>query len=136
MNFKKILIGGLVSGIVMDVIDAIINGAMLGDRWRAATVALVPALAEQRGPPIGWIVTDLILGFFVAWTYAAIRPRYGAGPKTGLIAGLAKFVAGGPILASFAFLHLYPLDLVCGGLVSSLVAGLAGGLAAGALYSE
>ena len=32
------------------------------------------------------------LGIAAVWLYAAIRPRYGAGPRTAVIAGLAVWV--------------------------------------------
>ena len=34
-----------------------------------------------------FIFLDFIYGIGLLWVYAAIRPRFGAGPKTGVIAG-------------------------------------------------
>lgn len=31
---------------------------------------------------VGFNITGLAYGIFIVWLYAAIRPRYGAGPKT------------------------------------------------------
>ncbi len=37
-----------------------------------------------------WLVLiTFALGLLAAWTYAAIRPRFGPGPKTAICAGLA-----------------------------------------------
>jgi hypothetical protein len=33
-----------------------------------------------------------VLGIVSVWLYAAIRPRYGAGPRTAVVAGLAVWV--------------------------------------------
>ena len=70
--------------------------------------------------------------------YAAIRPRYGAGPKTAVCAGLAVWVAG-VLLPNAAFMGaagLFPASLTmmttAAGIVELVVAALAGA----ALYKE
>jgi hypothetical protein len=35
-----------------------------------------------------YIIMDFIVGILTVWLYAAIRPRYGPGPKTAIYAGL------------------------------------------------
>jgi hypothetical protein len=35
---------------------------------------------------------SLIVGILAIWLYSAIRPRYGAGPKTAAIAGIAFWI--------------------------------------------
>ena len=40
-----------------------------------------------------WVVIDFLMGILVVWTYAAMRPRLGAGPKTAIIAGLVPYLA-------------------------------------------
>jgi hypothetical protein len=36
----------------------------------------------------------LAYGILMVWLYVAIRPRYGAGPKTAALAGLAAWAIG------------------------------------------
>src|SRR5438128_4107268 len=36
-----------------------------------------------------WVALDFVSGIGLLWVYAAIRPRFGAGVKTAVIAGLA-----------------------------------------------
>ncbi len=56
---------------------------------------------------------SFVLGIAIVWLYAAIRPRYGAGPKTALCAGLAVWFFvwlwgfGGTVV-----MGLYPTKLV------------------------
>jgi hypothetical protein len=40
------------------------------------------------------VLLGLAYGLSALWLYAAIRPRFGAGPKTALYAGLAVWVLG------------------------------------------
>ncbi|HSB14976.1 MAG TPA: hypothetical protein VLE22_10990 [Bryobacteraceae bacterium] len=69
--------------------------------------------------------------------YAAIRPRYGAGPKTALCAGLAVWFLG-YLLASVAplVLDLFPARVMVVGLVVGLVDALMATLLGARLYQE
>jgi hypothetical protein len=40
------------------------------------------------------ILREFIYGLMAVWLYAAIRPRFGAGPKTALYAGVGVWVLG------------------------------------------
>jgi hypothetical protein len=40
------------------------------------------------------VLLGFAYGFVALWLYAAIRPRFGAGPKTALYAGLGVWVLG------------------------------------------
>jgi hypothetical protein len=79
------VVGGIVAGVVMIVIDFISNMFILGARMKAESDAFKPGMADQmmQGPAIITnVVMSLILGIALVWTYAAIRPRFGPGLKT------------------------------------------------------
>jgi hypothetical protein len=85
MNTKKVLIGGIVAGIVINVIDFVTNRYILASRVKAESDAFKPGMADQmmQGTAIaGYIVMDFVLGLALVWTYAAIRPRFGPGIRT------------------------------------------------------
>ena len=85
INTQKVVVGGIVAGVVMIVIDFISNMFILGARMKAESDAFKPGLADQmmQGPAIITnVVMSLILGIVLVWTYAAIRPRFGPGLKT------------------------------------------------------
>lgn len=89
MNIKKIVIGGICAGIILNLVDAVSNYA-LSARMRAETEAFKPGLSDQMATTssmISYIIMDFALGIALVWTYAAIRPRFGPGPRT------AAFVA-------------------------------------------
>ncbi len=84
-----------------------------------------------------YVLWDFVLGIFIVWLYAAIRPRYGAGPGTAVLAGLAAWFLVF-LLHSIgeAPLDLFPLRLyVIITLVGALQMGLAG-VAGGWVYQE
>lgn len=44
LNSSRVILGGLAAGLVMNIIDAITNGFLLGARWKVETEALNPGL--------------------------------------------------------------------------------------------
>ena len=90
MNIKKVVIGGIVAGVVLNVIDFISNYA-LAARMKAETDAFKAGLSDQMAGSsmvISYIIMDLALGIALVWTYAAIRPRFGPGPRTAAFTAL------------------------------------------------
>ena len=88
INLKGVIIGGLVAGVVLNIVDYILFGVLLKNDMAAAMQALnKPPMADSVIP---WFVfLDFLYGIFLVWLYAAIRPRFGAGPATAVKAGLA-----------------------------------------------
>jgi hypothetical protein len=90
LNTQKVITGGIVAGIVLTGLDFLVNGLILAEQNRAAMEAINPAFLENMegtAAMISYIAIDLVMGVLLVWTYAAIRPRFGAGPKTAVIAG-------------------------------------------------
>ena len=55
---------------------------------------------------VPWILVDFVLGLVVVWTYVAIRPRFGPGPKTALLAALVSFVSSTAVVSGFTSMGL------------------------------
>lgn len=107
MNTGKVLIGGIVAGVVMNVIDFIVNMFIVGDRMKAETEAFKPGLSDQMmstSTMVSYIVMDFVLGFALIWTYAAIRPRFGPGIKTASYAAILFWILAGIFLSGY--LHM------------------------------
>jgi len=104
MNTKKVLIGGIAAGVVMNVIDYVTNMFILGDRMQAEANAFKPGLADQmmQGTAmVSYIVMDFILGIALVWTYAAIRPRFGPGIRTATYAAVLFWILAGVFLSGY-----------------------------------
>jgi hypothetical protein len=137
INYGRVILAGLVAGLVINVVDYVVNVPILGPQWAAATAALGVKVEQVSGQSAaGWITMDFIAGLFTAWLYAAIRPRYGAGAGTGLCAGVATWFIVHVALGSLVWQGLYPLSLAVISTAGALVAMLAGGWVAGRLYTE
>src|SRR5258708_38141277 len=80
INWGRVLGGGLLAGVVLNVWDFLINGVWLKNDWNTAMHAL--GKGDMAGSQIAWFgICDFIVGVWLGWLYAAIRPRYGMGPQ-------------------------------------------------------
>lgn len=96
VNIKKVVVGGVVAGIILNVVDFASN-YVLGAQMKADAEAFKPGITEQmmQGPAIvSYVIMDLALGIAIVWTYAAIRPRFGPGPRTAIYAALLFWLLG------------------------------------------
>lgn len=91
INLQRVVIGGLLAGVVLNVVDYLVYGVMLADDMNAAMQAL--GKGPIGGSAIAWfVVLDFLYGIALVGAYAAIRPRFGAGPRTAVYAGLYMWV--------------------------------------------
>ncbi len=133
INWGRVIMGGLLAGVVINIVEYVVHGKMLERDWNDAMTALHrPAIS---GSAVAWFVlAGFLVGIGMIWLYAAIRPRYGAGPRTAICAGIAVwfFVYFLNMIGSYP-LHLWPTRLVAiatvVGFFEYAVAGLAGGWA-------
>ena len=136
INVGRVIIGGLVAGLVINVSEFILNTWLLGAEMNAAMVRL-------NLPPIGgpgmavFTVMGFAVGIATLWLYAAIRPRFSPGPTTALVAGgLVWFFAYFYGSIGMAVMGLFPMRLIAVGMIWGLGELLLAALAGAALYQE
>lgn len=87
INVGRVVLGGLVAGLVISAGNFLVNRVWLRDDLKADLSRL--NLSEPGNDFIvRAVVLTLILGIAIVYLYAAIRPRFGAGVKTAICAGL------------------------------------------------
>ncbi len=88
INWSRVVLGGLLAGVVLNVVDWLMYGVWLKQDLAAAMQAIgKPASMDNLIP---WFVfLDFVSGIGLLWVYAAIRPRFGPGVGTAVIAGVA-----------------------------------------------
>ena len=95
IHWGRVVGGGLVAGLVMNASEATLHGAVLGqdatDLYRRLNLQVVPTPPNPIHLALLTLMT-FVLGVAAVWLYAAIRPRFGAGPRTAIVAGLAVWV--------------------------------------------
>jgi len=89
INWTRVLIGGLVAGVVANVLWFAAWGLFVRPGLRAALEALERPQQETVATTVLMVVLSFLVMILAIWLYAAIRPRYGAGPRTALVAGVA-----------------------------------------------
>jgi hypothetical protein len=136
INFGRLILGGIVAGIVGDILGYIVDGVMLAPQWAAGMSAL--GKAEFSGSQIALFnIVGLIYGVFTIWLYAAIRARYGAGPRTAVYAGIAAWVAGALLPNTFLAVNgLFPTSLIVMTTAAAVIESVVAAVAGAALYKE
>jgi len=87
INIGRVLLGGLVAGLVISIGNFLLNRVWLRDDLKVEFARL--NLPEPGSDLIAKaVVLTFILGIAIVYLYAAIRPRFGAGVKTAVCAGL------------------------------------------------
>ena len=101
MNLRRVILGGLIAGLVINVGETVLNVVLVGTEFQNALTAA--GATESPQSVLIFSLSGFIFGIVAIWIYAAIRPRFGGGPKTAAYAGLAVWVlySGG-----FAAFHL------------------------------
>ncbi len=136
INFGRVLLGGLVAGVILNIGEFVLNKKVLGAQMKAFFTG--HSFKEPAGSfmPIAVGLT-FVLGIVMVLGYAAIRPRFGAGPKTAIIAAL--FAWFGIYLYTGlinSMLFAIPTDMMLIGLVWGLVEYVISALVGAWLYKE
>ena len=130
IRLGRVILGGLLTGLVVNISEFILNMVVLGKDLEAAMRALNrPPIGNQA--IAGFVVLGFVLGIATVWLYAAIRPRFGAGVRTAAIAGVAVwFFAYLYAAAGMEILELFPRRLMAismvWGLFEIVIASVAG----------
>ena len=139
INTQKVIVGGVAAGVVVGAVDYVLNGILLAEQNEAALNALNPDLAAnlEGGASIAFgVVAVLLFGIIMSWTYAAMRPRFGAGAKTAVLAAIQLWCLITLIFGGMAFGGMFTWSYVAMGSVIMAVELLIGTNVAGYLYSE
>lgn len=139
IDTSKVVVGGVVAGLVANVVGFVGFGMLLAPRMEAEAAAVAPALQGRgmEGTAIATqVIATFILGFLLVWLYAAMRARFGPGPRTAVYAALVVWLCG----------FLFHLDWLLVGMmtpatyamasIAALVQVVAAAMAGSMLYKE
>jgi len=137
INWGRVVLGGLLAGVVLNVVDYVFYGVMMKQDLAAA----MQALGKQPGAmdslvPL-FVTLDFVTGIALLWVYAAIRPRFGAGVKTAVIAGVAVWFFVGLLHAlGEGPMGLFPQKVYTVGTIVALVQYAVAGAVGAYVYKE
>jgi hypothetical protein len=120
IDTTRVVLGGLLAGLVINISEFVLNGIMLGADINAALARM--NLAPVGGSAIAiFLLMGFVLGIVVVWLYAAIRPRFGPGAMTaayaGLLVWLLAYVWGS---VGYMVMGFFPLGVILTGIVWGL----------------
>jgi len=103
INWRRVVLGGMLAGVVLIALATAFTVLFIEHQELRTAMRAFRLPAGSSGALLFFIFVFLFLGILTTWWYAAIRPRFGPGPKTAAIAGLAVWlVAVGELLRSVA----------------------------------
>ncbi len=130
INIGRVALGGLIAGVIINVVEGVMN-TLLDAQWTEAAKSIGRSAAMSAGQIVAFNIWGFAAGTVAVWLYAAIRPRFGAGPRTAMLAGaIVWLLAYAMANAILVFLRIYPIGLMVTvtmvGLLEVLIAATAG----------
>jgi hypothetical protein len=137
INVIRVILGGIVAGIAIDLLDYPIDGIWLANSWHNNLKALGHT-DFGSGQIVLFNLIGLLTGIAAIWVYAGIRPRFGPGVKTAIYAGLAVWVIG-VLLPNVGFMYvtgLFSKHLTMWTTLGALVEVAVGTICGASVYKE
>jgi len=136
INLGRVLLGGLIAGVVLNIGEYLLHEVVFSDDMRADFAKL--GLQNPGGNFIAKaVIATFVLGVVITFLYAAIRTQFGPGVKTAIYAGLFAWffviLYNGVIFGALGLFSMKPL--LIGG-VWGLVEYSLGAIAGAWLYKE
>jgi hypothetical protein len=136
MNYGRIILGGLLAGLVLNVGEFLLNDFVMGNQMKDFM-----ARHNFADPGTNFMVAAVgltfVMGIAIVLGYAMIRTRLGPGVKTAIIAGLFAWFA---VYVYNGIIHSVLFGITMGTMVMVLVWGLvqysAAAVAGAWLYKE
>src|SRR4030095_15184783 len=136
INCGRLVIAGLVAGVVLNIGETLLNTVVLGSQMDEIFRRYNVQPPGAKFIAIAIIMT-LVLGIVIVFVYTLIRPRLGLGPKTAIWAAVIVWFCAGlyPVVLN-ALLFDVPMGLVVIGLAWAIAEYSIAALIGGWLYKE
>ena len=136
INLARVLIGGIVAGIVANAGDYLIQEVILAEDNAQLVQRLNLDPVRVEASFTTWIAADFLYGILLVFAYAAMRPRFGPGPRTAVISALTLYLAITVVLMGFMSMGMFVQDAFMRSAGLQLVVTLAASLSGAAVYKE
>ena len=136
INVGRVVLGGLVAGVVANALDFVINRYLLAEEGADMAQRLNLSQDTLQSSQYVWAGVDLIWGLLLVFTYAAFRPRFGPGPKTAALSGVTLWLAVCIMFGGLTSMGIYTLPGFIKASALTLISALAASLAGAAIYRE
>lgn len=136
-NRGRVIWGGLLAGLIINLVEFVTNGVVLKDTWAQVMQGLGKSPQLPASSIVLFNIGGFLAGIAAVWLYAAIRTRYGAGPGTAIRAGFVAWALTSflPSLGNYA-VGMIPTRVLVITAIVSLVDIVIGTLAGARVYKE
>jgi MFS-type transporter involved in bile tolerance (Atg22 family) len=130
MNWTRVLVGGVVAGIVVNLADFVLHGMIMAETYKKYDTVF----SQTQANPMYFFAAAILVGIFVAALFAKSRGSWAEGWKGGatfgLFFGLATFffnfynplvIADFPYFLSWCWGGIGLIDSVIGGAVLGVI---------------
>jgi hypothetical protein len=136
MNMGRLIAGGLVAGVVGNALHALsgmyLTTVEMSDMQRRLGLSQDAINSSMTT----WIIVDFVWGLLLVFTYAAMRSRFGPGPKTAVVSGVTLWLAVASVFAGLTAIGVYTDQAFIKETFLNLVTVLAASLAGAYVYKE
>jgi len=135
INLGRVILGGLVAGVVNNILEYVVNDVILKADHETTMKALGKTVPTGGSVIASWTIMGFVFSIAAVWLYAAIRPRYGAGVGTAIRAGVAFWLFSSVFFAIIVWnLAIFPFSTMQ--LVLELIVAVVTTLVGAWLYRE
>lgn len=136
INLNRLLVGGFVVGVLLWLLEAASSMIYLDD-MRVALQAHNLVLQMKSSTWLASLAGFLMFGLTLVFMYVAMRPRFGPGPKTAIVAAVTLWLGGYVTsLIGYDQIALYPRSLLYLWGVVGLLQLIIGSLVGAWIYRE
>jgi len=137
LNWNRLILGGLLAGLIINASEWLVNGVVFASNWAAVMGNLNRPTTFSVKQLVALNLWGFMTGITMMWFYASIRPRYGAGPRTAVIAGAGVWLTAYALGGAFPLIvHIFPRHLGAITLLIALVEAVVAALAGAMIYQE
>lgn len=136
INVRRVILGGLVAGLVANAFDFVITSFLMATEFSSMLARLSVGESVMRSWIWVFAAADFAWGFLLVFTYAAIRPRFGPGPRTAVIGAVMLWVALAIAVLILMAIGLHTPQSYAKSSALYLVSAISASLAGAALYKE
>lgn len=136
INARRVILGGLVAGLVANLFDFVITTHLMATEFNGMLAKLnVSETATRSWIPV-FAAADFLWGFLLVYTYAAIRPRFGPGPRTAVVGALILWLSLALALIILMALGLHTPQSYFKSATLYLISAVVSSIAGAVLYKE
>ena len=137
INWSRAVLGGIVAGVVWGILYAPVHPLVeLHDSLGRPVLPITPFRGATPVMRVLVVINGFVQGITTVWLYAAIRPRFGPGPKTAAIAGFAVWFLVSWVHMTWVAFTGARLTAVLSPVAANLPLLLLAGMAGARLYRE